>query len=78
MPPPNCADSLNSDPCWKASPLAARHSATHATTSPEKLKQLRSILKRLTIARIAKPVGYRDVYRFGQHFKRLFEATPAA
>jgi transcriptional regulator GlxA family with amidase domain len=31
---------------------------------------------RLTIARIAKRVGYRDVSRFGQHFKRLFEATP--
>jgi AraC-like DNA-binding protein len=33
---------------------------------------------RLPIARIAKRVGYRDVSRFGQHFKRLFEATPAA
>jgi AraC-like DNA-binding protein len=32
---------------------------------------------RLPIARIAKRVGYRDVSRFGQHFKRLFEATPA-
>jgi DNA-binding GntR family transcriptional regulator len=54
--------------------FAARHATTHAATSPEKLKQLRSILKRLPIAR----VGYRDVSRFGQHFKRLFEATPAA
>ena len=33
---------------------------------------------RLPIARIAKRVGYRDVSRFGQHFKRLFGATPAA
>lgn len=31
---------------------------------------------RLPIARIAKRVGYRDVSRFGQHFKRRFEATP--
>jgi AraC-like DNA-binding protein len=33
---------------------------------------------RLPIARIAKRVGYRDVSRFGQHFKRVFKATPAA
>jgi AraC-like DNA-binding protein len=31
---------------------------------------------KLPIARIAKRVGYRDVSRFGQHFKRMFEATP--
>jgi len=31
---------------------------------------------RLPIARIAKRVGYRDVSRFGQHFKRMFESTP--
>ena len=31
---------------------------------------------RLPIARIAKRVGYRDVSRFGQHFKRMFGATP--
>jgi AraC-like DNA-binding protein len=31
---------------------------------------------RLPIARIAKRVGYRDVSRFGQHFKRTFKATP--
>jgi transcriptional regulator GlxA family with amidase domain len=28
-----------------------------------------------SIARIAKRIGYRDASRFGQHFKRLFEAT---
>lgn len=33
---------------------------------------------KLPIARIAKRVGYRDASRFGQHFKRQFEATPAA
>jgi AraC-like DNA-binding protein len=33
---------------------------------------------KLPIARIAKRVGYRDVSRFGQHFKRWFEATPVA
>jgi transcriptional regulator GlxA family with amidase domain len=38
-------------------------------------KLLRST--RLPIVRIAKRVGYRDVSRFGQHFKRLFKATPA-
>lgn len=31
----------------------------------------------LPVARIAKRVGYRDVSRFGQHFKRRFQATPA-
>lgn len=31
---------------------------------------------RLPIARIARRVGYRDVSRFGQHFKRRFRATP--
>lgn len=31
---------------------------------------------KLPITRIAKRVGYRDVSRFGQHFKRMFEATP--
>lgn len=33
---------------------------------------------RLPVARIARRVGYRDVSRFGQHFKRKFEASPAA
>lgn len=32
---------------------------------------------RLPIARIAKRVGYRDVSRFGQHFKRRFGASPS-
>lgn len=32
---------------------------------------------RLPVGRIAKRVGYNDVSRFGQHFKRLFSATPA-
>lgn len=31
---------------------------------------------RLSVARIARRVGYRDVSRFGQHFKRAFDATP--
>ncbi|HRK14648.1 MAG TPA: helix-turn-helix domain-containing protein [Prosthecobacter sp.] len=31
----------------------------------------------LPVARIAKRVGYRDVSRFGQHFKRRFQTTPA-
>ena len=31
---------------------------------------------RLPVARIAKRVGYRDVSRFGQHFKRMFGASP--
>jgi AraC-like DNA-binding protein len=31
---------------------------------------------RLPIARVARRVGYRDVSRFGQHFKRRFRATP--
>ena len=33
---------------------------------------------RLPVARIARRVGYRDVSRFGQHFKRLFRAAPSA
>lgn len=32
---------------------------------------------RLPIARIAKRVGYRDVSRFGQHFKRLYGKAPS-
>lgn len=32
---------------------------------------------RLPIGRIARRVGYNDVSRFGQHFKRRFRATPA-
>lgn len=32
---------------------------------------------RLPIARIAKRVGYHDVSRFGQHFKRIFEQPPS-
>ena len=32
---------------------------------------------RIPVARIAKRVGYRDVSRFGQHFKRRFGHTPA-
>jgi len=31
---------------------------------------------RLPIARIARRVGYNDVSRFGQHFKRMFKASP--
>ncbi|WP_395752667.1 helix-turn-helix domain-containing protein [Prosthecobacter sp.] len=31
---------------------------------------------RLSVARIARRVGYRDVSRFGQHFKRAFDETP--
>lgn len=31
---------------------------------------------RLPVSRISRRVGYRDVSRFGQHFKRLFQATP--
>jgi AraC-like DNA-binding protein len=31
---------------------------------------------RLSVASIARRVGYRDVSRFGQHFKRRFRATP--
>jgi AraC-like DNA-binding protein len=31
---------------------------------------------RLPVARIAKRVGYNDVSRFGQHFKRRFQCTP--
>jgi len=31
---------------------------------------------RLPVSRIARRVGYRDVSRFGQHFKRAFDATP--
>lgn len=34
------------------------------------------IATRLPVARIAKRVGYRDVSRFGQHFKRRFQTTP--
>ncbi|MFN0079847.1 MAG: helix-turn-helix domain-containing protein [Prosthecobacter sp.] len=34
------------------------------------------ITTRLPIARIAKRVGYRDVSRFGQHFKRQFGKVP--
>lgn len=34
------------------------------------------ITTRLPIARIAKRVGYRDVSRFGQHFKRHFGKVP--
>lgn len=33
---------------------------------------------RLPVARIARRVGYGDVSRFGQHFKRRFGRTPAA
>ena len=33
---------------------------------------------RLPVARIARRVGYRDVSRFGQHFKRRFQASPTA
>jgi AraC-like DNA-binding protein len=33
---------------------------------------------RLPIGRVAKRVGYNDVSRFGQHFKRRFRETPAA
>lgn len=33
---------------------------------------------RLPVARIARRVGYRDVSRFGQHFKRLTGKTPLA
>lgn len=32
----------------------------------------------LTVAEVAYRVGYEDVSRFGQHFKRRFGATPAA
>lgn len=32
---------------------------------------------RLSVARIARRVGYRDVSRFGQHFKRVFLASPS-
>ncbi len=32
---------------------------------------------RLPISRIARRVGYRDVSRFGQHFKRYFSHTPS-
>ncbi|MFZ2277416.1 MAG: helix-turn-helix transcriptional regulator, partial [Prosthecobacter sp.] len=32
---------------------------------------------RLPVARIAHRVGYRDVSRFGQHFKRCFQDSPA-
>lgn len=32
---------------------------------------------RLRVSRIARRVGYRDVSRFGQHFKRAFGAPPA-
>jgi AraC-like DNA-binding protein len=31
---------------------------------------------RMPIARIARRVGYRDVSRFGQHFRRAYKATP--
>jgi AraC-like DNA-binding protein len=31
---------------------------------------------RLPVARIARRVGYRDVSRFGQHFKRIFGVSP--
>lgn len=33
---------------------------------------------RLPVARIARRVGYRDVSRFGQHFKRQFGESPTA
>jgi AraC-like DNA-binding protein len=33
---------------------------------------------RLSVARIARRVGYRDVSRFGQHFRRRFLASPRA
>ena len=33
---------------------------------------------RLPVARIARRVGYRDVSRFGQHFKRRFQVSPTA
>ena len=32
----------------------------------------------LTVAEIAWRVGYQDLSRFGQHFKRKFAMTPAA
>ncbi|MBE7497797.1 MAG: helix-turn-helix domain-containing protein [Verrucomicrobiaceae bacterium] len=41
----------------------------------EKAAELLTIT-RLPIARIAKRVGYRDVSRFGQHFKRMHQMTP--
>ena len=31
---------------------------------------------RLSISRVSKRVGYRDVSRFGQHFKRQYGRTP--
>ncbi len=31
---------------------------------------------RLPVARVARRVGYRDVSRFGQHFKRMFDRPP--
>lgn len=43
--------------------------------------ELASVLLRtsqLTVAEIAYRVGYRDLSRFGQHFKRKFGDTPAA
>lgn len=45
-----------------------------------RLEKAAELLKttRLPIARIAKRVGYRDVSRFGQHFKRHHGVTPAA
>lgn len=33
---------------------------------------------RLPVASVARRVGYRDVSRFGQHFKRRFDVTPTA
>ncbi len=32
---------------------------------------------RLSVARVASRVGYRDAARFGQHFRRRFKATPS-
>ncbi|MEM9127890.1 MAG: helix-turn-helix transcriptional regulator, partial [Pseudomonadota bacterium] len=43
--------------------------------------ELASVLLRnshLSVAEIAWRVGYQDVSRFGQHFKRKFQMTPAA
>jgi AraC family transcriptional regulator len=45
-----------------------------------RLEQASVLLKTsaLTVAEIAWRVGYQDLSRFGQHFKRKFGTTPAA
>lgn len=45
-----------------------------------RLETTRALLKstKLSIAEIAHRVGYEDVSRFGQHFRRQFGMTPAA